>query len=72
MNSTTGIDLSNIKLDKNKKSILKKVLNDEGELQRSDEHADVLFWPAIEDTEQLKFKDDIKKINDKINKDKKD
>ena len=29
MNSTTGIDLSNIKLDKNKKSILKKVLNDD-------------------------------------------
>ena len=28
MNSTTGIDLSNIKLDKNKKSILKKILND--------------------------------------------
>ena len=29
MNSTTGIDLSNIKLDKNKKSILKKILNDD-------------------------------------------
>ena len=29
MNSTTGIDLSNIKLNKNKKSILKKILNDD-------------------------------------------
>ena len=29
MNSTTGIDLSNIKLDKNKKSILKKILSDD-------------------------------------------
>ena len=29
MNSTTGIDLSNIKLDKNKKSILKKILYDD-------------------------------------------
>ena len=29
MNSTTGIDLSNIKLDKNKKSLLKKILNDD-------------------------------------------
>ena len=29
MNSTTGIDLSNIKLDKNKKSLLNKILNDD-------------------------------------------
>ena len=29
MNSPTGIDLSNIKLNKNKKSLLKKVLNDD-------------------------------------------
>lgn len=29
MNSTTGIDLSNIKLDKNKKPILKKILSDD-------------------------------------------
>ena len=29
MNSTTGIDLSNIKLDKNKKSLLKKILSDD-------------------------------------------
>ena len=29
MNSTTGIDLSNIKLDKNKKSMIKKILNDD-------------------------------------------
>lgn len=29
MNSTTGIDLSNIKLNKNKKSILKKILSDD-------------------------------------------
>ena len=29
MNSTTGIDLSNIKLNKNKKSLLKKILNDD-------------------------------------------
>ena len=29
MNSTTGIDLSNIKLDKNKKSMINKILNDD-------------------------------------------
>ena len=29
MNSTTGIDLSNIKLDKNKKSMIKKILSDD-------------------------------------------
>ena len=29
MNSTTGIDLSNIKLNKNKKSLLKKILSDD-------------------------------------------
>ena len=29
MNSTTGIDLSNIKLNKNKKSMIKKILNDD-------------------------------------------
>ena len=29
MNSTTGIDLSNIKLNKNKKSMIKKILSDD-------------------------------------------
>ena len=29
MNSTTGIDLSNIKLNKNKKSMINKILNDD-------------------------------------------
>ena len=29
MNSTTDIDLSNIKLDKNKKSMIKKILSDD-------------------------------------------
>ncbi len=29
MNSTTGINLSNIKLDKNKKSMIKKILSDD-------------------------------------------
>ena len=29
MNSTTGIDLSNIKLDKNKKAMINKILNDD-------------------------------------------
>ena len=29
MNSTTGIDLSNIKLNKNKKSMIKNILSDD-------------------------------------------
>ena len=29
MNSTTGIDLSNIKLNKNKKSMIKRILSDD-------------------------------------------